>query len=76
MARMRTVAVVVLVLVLGSVLAAVSSWRRTRFAERSAESRRFVSRRVVDRDARDQQALERWGNDGGAMEGGRDATVR
>ena len=68
MTRSWTVGVVVLVL--GSVLAAVVSRRRMRLAGR------FVARRAADRDARDQEALERWGDEGGAIEGGRDATFR
>jgi hypothetical protein len=53
------------VLALGGVLAAVITRRRTRLAERSSSSHRFISRRVVDREARDHQAQERWDDDGG-----------
>jgi hypothetical protein len=39
------------------------------------QSRRFV-RRIVDRDARDRGASDRWDNEGGASEATIDATVR
>ncbi len=40
---------------------------RKRLARRLLESRRFVSRRIVDRDARDArgEGLDRWANEGG-----------
>ena len=64
------------VLVVGSILAAVALRRRARRAVRAANAHPFVSRRAVDREARDQQALERRGSEGGAMEGDRDEIVR
>jgi hypothetical protein len=38
--------------------------------------RRFVFRRIADRDARDEHALAGWDDDGGANEGGSSATIR
>jgi len=52
-------------LVLGGVLVALSL--RGLVARRLDRSRWFVSRRVVDRDAREEQARGRWDDDGGAM---------
>lgn len=66
----------VLALALGGVLVALWRRRRARAAGQLACTRRFVSRRIADRDARDQQALVRWDDDGGANEGGSNATLR
>jgi hypothetical protein len=60
----RTLAV--LALVVGAVVVALSPRRRALIAQKLAESRRFVSRRVVDRDAREGTARARWDDDGGA----------
>jgi len=66
----------VLALALGGILVALWRRRRARAAEKLAHMRRPVSRRIVDRDARHQQALVRWDDDGGANEGGTNATIR
>jgi hypothetical protein len=50
---------VILALVLGGALIALSPRRRAQLARKLAESRRFVSRRIVDRDARDRAARDR-----------------
>jgi hypothetical protein len=63
-------------LALGGILVALWRRRRARAARKLTHTRRFVSRRVADRDARDQQALVRWDDDGGANEGGTNATIR
>jgi hypothetical protein len=76
MAAMRTLAV--LTVVLCAVLAALSPRRRALIAQKLTQSRRFVSRRVVDRDARDWESWNRWDDDGGAgtKEGVHDAAIR
>jgi hypothetical protein len=69
----------VLALALALATALVARWprRRAPAAKKLADTRRFVSRRIVDRDARDEQALVRWDDDGGANEeGGSNAAIR
>jgi hypothetical protein len=63
-----------LALALGGALVAL--WRRRRAPASGKYPRRFVSRRIADRDARDAQALVRWDDDGGANEGGSNAAIR
>jgi hypothetical protein len=60
----------------GAVLVALSPRRRTLVAQKLKESRRFVSQRILDRDARDSQAREQWDDDGGAREGSIAAPLR
>lgn len=60
----------VMALALGAAIVAVSPSRRALVAQKLAQSRRFVSKRIVDRDARKRQSLDRWDDDGGAK--GRD----
>ena len=66
----------VLALALGGALVAL--WRRCRApaAGKRAYPLRFASRRIADRDARDEQALDRWHDEGGANEGGSNAAIR
>jgi hypothetical protein len=66
----------VLALALGGVLVALWRWRRAPADRKLAYTRRFVSRRITDRDARDAQALGRWDDDGGANEGESRAAIR
>jgi hypothetical protein len=74
MASMRNLGV--LVVVFGGVLVALSPRRRRRIAQKLEESRRFVSRRIVDRDARDDQAHGRWDDDGGTWDASAAAPLR
>jgi hypothetical protein len=64
---------VILTLLFGGVLVAASPTRRARLARKLEESRRFVSRRLVDRDARERA---RWDDDGGAIAGAVDAAIQ
>jgi hypothetical protein len=66
----------VLALALGGALVALWRWRRASAAGKRAHPRRFASRRIADRDARDEQALVRWDDDGGANDGGSNAAIR
>jgi hypothetical protein len=66
----------VLALALGGALVALWLGRRAQAAGKLAHPRRFVSRRIADRDARDDQALVRWDDDGGANTGGSNAAIR
>ena len=59
----------------GIVVVALSPRRRARIAQKLEESRRFISRRRVDRDARDRSEPDRWADDGGNL-GAFDATNR
>lgn len=54
-----------LALVLGCAVVALSPKRRARMARKLALARNFLSRRVVDRDAREQTDQARWADDGG-----------
>lgn len=52
------------------VLIVVSPRRRQAIARRLADARRYVSRRIVDEDARrNSQAIDAWEDEGGAMRG-------
>ena len=58
---------VIFVLVLGGAFLALSPKRRSLVAEKLAEIQRFTSRRIADREARDdRQATEAWESEGGA----------
>jgi hypothetical protein len=57
----------VLALAVGSAVVAVWRRRRARAAEKVAEARRFRSRRVTDREARRDETMARWDDDGGAQ---------
>ena len=59
-----------------TILVALSPRRRALIARTFAQSRHFVPRGAVDRDARDREAHERWDDDGGAKNGGNDAIIR
>lgn len=59
----------------GAVLVVLSPRRRALVARKLAHTRRFVSRRVVDRDERHSQALDTWDHDG-AKQGGSNAAIR
>jgi len=49
----------------------VSPRHRRAMARRLAEATRFVSQRIVDREARDRsQALDRWEGEGGSAQSG------
>jgi hypothetical protein len=61
---------------LGGTLCALWPRRRAPAAGKLVYTRRFVSRRIADRDAREIQALASWDNDGGMNEGGSDAAIR
>ena len=50
----------------GAIYVAASAKRRALLAQKLAESRRFVSRRIFDREARDGQSVDRWDDEGGA----------
>ena len=65
-----------LALVLGGVLVALSPRRRALVAQKLAQARGFLSRRGVDRDARDNEARERWEDDGGATKEPSNAALR
>jgi hypothetical protein len=68
-----------LAIALGAVLAVLvgrSPRRRAPGARKLAHMRRFASHRVVDRDDVHSQALDTWDDDGGAKQGGPDATIR
>jgi hypothetical protein len=69
-----------LAIAFGAVLVALSPRHRALVARRLAHTRRFVSRRVVDRDeCRSQaldQALDTWNDDGGAKEEESNAAIR
>ena len=56
----------VLALVIGAAIVALSPRRRALVAQKLEQSRRFVSERIVDRNARELQSLDRWDDDGGA----------
>ena len=66
----------VLALALGGALVALWRRRRAPAAEKLAYTRRFVSRRIADRDARDEQALVRWDDESAANQGGSNAAIR
>lgn len=56
------------VLVLGGAFFALSPRRRSAVARKLAEARRFVSRRVTDREARaGNLAADRWEGEGGSL---------
>jgi hypothetical protein len=78
MATLRNLGV--LAFALGGTLCALWPRRRAPAAGKLAYTRRFVSRRIADRDAREIQALAGWDagcdNDGGMNEGGSDAAIR
>jgi len=57
------------------VLLALSALRREEIAQKLERARRFVSRRAVDRDARESTARDRWDDDGGAPKGGNNAVI-
>ena len=59
---------VIFVLVLGGAFLALSPKRRSLVAEKLAEIQRFASRRIADREARDdgRRATEAWESEGGA----------
>ena len=65
-----------LAIALGAVLVVFSPRRRALVARKLAHTRRFVSRRVVDRDELHSQALDTWDDDGGAKQGEANATIR
>lgn len=65
----------ILALALGCALVALWRSRRAQAAAKRAHAGGFVSRRIADRDARD-QALGRWDDDGGANGGGANAVIR
>lgn len=65
----------VFAVVFGGVLVVLSRRHRALIAQTLARSRRFVSHRIVDRDARDREARDRWDNEGGAAEATLDATL-
>jgi hypothetical protein len=66
-----------LAIAFGAVLVALSPRRRALIARTLARRHRFVSRRIVDRDARYGQALDMWDDDGGASaEGAIHAAIR
>lgn len=63
---MRKLAVVAIVV--GGVFLALSRRHRTLLAQKLAESRRFVSQRIIDRNARNpDRERDRWDNEGGAL---------
>lgn len=66
----------VIALALGGALVALWRSRRAPAAAKLSHMRRLVSRRIADRDARDEQALGSWDDDGGANEGGANAAIR
>jgi hypothetical protein len=74
MASLRSLGV--LAFALGGAPGAGWPRRRAPAAAKPAYTRRFVSHRVADRDARDDQALARWDDDGGVNEGGSNAVIR
>ena len=55
----------VLALAFGAAVVALGPRRRALVAQKLAQSRRFVSERIVDRDARE-LSRARWDDDGGA----------
>ena len=65
-----------LALVLGGVLVALSPRRRALVGQKLAQARRFLFQRSLDRDARDNEARERWEDDGGARKEPANAVVR
>jgi len=68
-----------LMLAVGTVLVALSPRRRALVAQKLAQSRRFVSGRLVDRearDSRDSEARDRWDDDGGARKERSDTAIR
>jgi len=69
--RLRTFGVIALAL--EGALVALWRSRRAPTAAKTAYMRRFVSRRIADRDARGEQALVSRDDDGGANEGGANA---
>lgn len=71
--RMRELGV--LAAMLGGVVVALLRRRRAIVAQKTAQSRRFVSRRVVDGDAGQRRACDRWDDDGGAKRGASDALI-
>ena len=64
-----------LAIAFGAIVLVLSPRRRALVAQKLAHARRFVSRRVVDRDALHRQALDTWDDDGGAKQGGAHATL-
>jgi hypothetical protein len=64
-----------LAIAFGAVLVVLSPRRRALVARKLAHTRRFVSRRVVDRDERRSQALDTWNHDG-AKQGESNAAIR
>ena len=65
-----------LAIAFGAVLVVLSPRRRALVARKLAHTRRFVSRRVIDRDERHSQALDTWDHDGGAKQGESNAAIR
>jgi hypothetical protein len=63
-------AIVLLTVAITCVAMMMSERRRKAIARRLADARRFVSRRIVDEDARtSSRAVETWEHEGGAMSG-------
>lgn len=69
---MRSIALTVLAS--AWILVIVSPRHRRAIARRLADARRFVSHRIVDRDARaSSRAIDTWEDEGGAMPGAKAA---
>jgi hypothetical protein len=61
---------------LAGVLVVLLARRHTARAQQLARAGRAVSRRIVDREARDSAAMQRWDNEGGATKGSTNAAIR